>query len=391
MPSVYRNITPRAVADLVAGKADTPPNSFVRDTALPGFAIRVGRTKSSYVIEGRSGRGGRVCRYTLGTVGRLALDEARAQAKERIAELARGADPVVVLRAERGMAITASGALELLAQRRVKESTVADYRRSLAELGWLDRRLASITPQDVLAAYDARREHLTSAGRQFRSFRSVWNAAKGEHPALGECPTAALRNARRGWSATPRRQRTIADALLPAWRKQVAALKHEGVRDLLLFLHYTGARIGETRAMVVADVNLAAGWFTFPDPKMRVPVTIPLTKQTRAIIVRRLAATGGDGHLFPGYDVRKLHKAVDACEWSYHDLCRVFVGAARRLKVDSEIRRRLTNHRPSGDAHDGYFVTDADTLRPDAQRLADYFDGLARGRHARAATAGPTI
>jgi hypothetical protein len=64
MPSVYRNITPRAVADLVAGKSDTPPNSFVRDTALPGFAIRVGRTKSSYVIEGRSGRGGRVCRYT---------------------------------------------------------------------------------------------------------------------------------------------------------------------------------------------------------------------------------------------------------------------------------------------------------------------------------------
>ena len=383
MPSEIRNITEKLAASLAAGRPDVAPNTFIRDAGLTGFVVLIGRNKSSYLVEARAGRGGRNVRYTLGPVGKLDLSEARTQAKAKIADLAAGRDPVKMLRAEKGVAITASGALDLLAQRRVKESTVADYRRSLAELGWLDRRLASITPQDVLAAYDARREHPTSAGRQFRSLRSVWNAAKAEHPTLGECPTAILRNARRGWSATPRSQRTIADALLPAWRKQVDALKHEGVRDLLLFLHYTGARIGETRALVAADVNLAAGWFTFPDPKMRVPVTIPLTKQTRALLVRRLAAAGDDGRLFPAYDVRKLHKTVDACEWSYHDLRRVFIGAARRLKIDSEIRRRLTNHRPSGDAHDGYFVTDADTLRPDAQRIADYFDGSAGRRRAR--------
>ena len=52
--------------------------------------------------------------------------------------------------------------------------------------------------------------------------------------------------------------------------------------------------------MVAADVNLAAGWFTFPDPKMRVPVTIPLTKQTRAILMRRLAAAGATAPCSPG-------------------------------------------------------------------------------------------
>src|SRR5512147_1175405 len=114
MPATFRNITPRVVAELARGNVSAPANTFVRDAALPGFAIRVGRTKSSFVVEGRTGRSGRVVRYTLGTVGRLALDEARAQAKERVAELARGGDPVAALRAQRGVAITLRQALEML-------------------------------------------------------------------------------------------------------------------------------------------------------------------------------------------------------------------------------------------------------------------------------------
>ena len=84
-------------------------------------------------------------------------------------------------------------------------------------------------------------------------------------------------------------------------------ITHEAVRDLILFLHYTGARIGETRALAAGDVDLNAGTSRCPI-RNRVPVTIPFVKQTRAIV-----CAGWPRQTRPdtcsGYDVRQLHKA----------------------------------------------------------------------------------
>jgi integrase len=379
MPTTLQNVTARVVDRCVGGDPNAAPNTFIRDTSQSGFAILIGKTKSSYVVEGRAGRGGRVVRYTLGTVGRLELDEARAQAKERIAELARGSDPVAALRAKRGITITMREALALLSARDIKATTIDCYERDLVSLGWLDRRVTGIKPSDVLAAYDKRKAKPTSTARIFRSFRSCWNAARAQHPSLPECPTSALRNVRRGWATAPRKRRVVDDASLPLWRKQVAALDRVDVRDLLLFLHYTGCRIGETRALTAADVDLNAGRFTLAAPKNGRPVDLPITTQVRSLLERRIKA--GDAFLFPQGDVRKSHADVNATPWSYHDLRRGFVTAAHRLGVDNDIARALTNHaQASGDAHSGYVSLTADTLRPAAQRIADHLDKVARSR-----------
>ena len=90
MPTIERSITATVAESVRDGNPDSTGNTFIRDPCLPGFAIRVFRTRSTYVIEARAGRGGRSVRHKLGVVGRLDHDEARTRAKEEIARLARG-------------------------------------------------------------------------------------------------------------------------------------------------------------------------------------------------------------------------------------------------------------------------------------------------------------
>lgn len=385
MPSTYASLTPTVERQYAKGDPSIGPNTFVRDTTIAGFAILVGRTKASYIVEGRAGRTGRNIRVTLGTVGRLPLDDARRLAKAEIAKLASGADVVKELRAARASrkvdALTFRDALDdLEASGKVKASTLADYTRSVDALGWLERRIRDTKPTDVRKAYEERLDTPTSAGRIMRSLRSVWNYARGKHPTLPAWPSSELRQVRRRWATAPRRTRTIPDALLPKWRRQVRAVERAEVRDFILLMHYTGMRVGEVRALEVDHVNLTTGRFVVAEPKNGRPVELPIVRQVAPILRRRVGAVD-EGPLFPFGDVRKSHATVDAAPWSYHDLRRQYVTAAHRCGIDDLIARRLTNHAsPDDDAHAGYVVLDADALRPFAQKVADWLDAAAGSR-----------
>lgn len=389
MPSTYASLTPTVERQYAKGHPAVAPNTFIRDTTIAGFAILVGRTKSSFVVEGRAGRTGRNVRVTLGTVGKLALDDARRLAKAEIAKLAAGADVVAELRAKRDArkvdALTFAAALDdLEAAGKVKASTMADYRRSIAALAWLDWRIGDVKPADVRKAYEERIGTPTSAGRIMRSLRSVWNYARGKHPTLPAWPSDELRKVRKRWATAPRRTRVVPDALLPKWRRQVRALERDDVRDFILLMHYTGMRVGEVRALDADHVSLATGRFLVAEPKNGRPVELPIVKQVAPILRRRINAVD-EGPLFPFGDVRKSHATVDATPWSYHDLRRQYVTAAHRCGIDDLIARRLTNHAVrDDDAHAGYVVLDADALRPFAQKVADWLDACGKGgRHAR--------
>jgi integrase len=378
MPTTYLSITPRTADRLIGGDPSAASNTFIRDTGLPGFAIVVGRSKSSFVVEARAGRHGRNVRVTLGTVGQLPLEDARRKAKETIARLANGVDVVAEARAKAARSITLDNALqELLARRDLKPSTVADYIRSVETLvEWRAKPLASITPDMVVRQW-GRMPGKTSAARVFRVLRTIWNHAREAGADIGESPTRALRNVRRSWAQAPRKRRMIPDALLPAWRDAVSTIGHEGIRDLVWFVFYTGCRIGEARALTAGEVDLQAGAFRFAAPKNGRQLELPIVAQLGDVLKRRVA-TASRGPIFP-QDLSRywLRPTLEVCEWSWHDLRRGYITAAHRAGTDPEVARALVNHSaPAGDSHGGYVILSADSMRADAQRVAGFLDRL---------------
>jgi Arm DNA-binding domain len=94
-------ITKRLVDTLKPGSADVS----MFDTELPGFVLRVRKTGGmSYSVEykAESGRGATTQRVTIGPVGRMTPEEARAAAKKKLAEVGQGGNPAADKRRERG-------------------------------------------------------------------------------------------------------------------------------------------------------------------------------------------------------------------------------------------------------------------------------------------------
>src|SRR5271157_3289321 len=83
-------ITKRLVDTLRAG----PGDRTIFDTDIPGFALRVRKTGGmSYTVEYKAGRGrgAPTRRVTIGPVGKMTPDEARAAARRVLGSVAHGA------------------------------------------------------------------------------------------------------------------------------------------------------------------------------------------------------------------------------------------------------------------------------------------------------------
>ena len=84
MPSLTQSLAEKT-PHVPAGQA------FVRDSDLPGFALRVTKASKSFVFERRIH--GRMRRVTLGRFGMLTADQARAEARRMAADISQGTVP----------------------------------------------------------------------------------------------------------------------------------------------------------------------------------------------------------------------------------------------------------------------------------------------------------
>src|SRR2546430_17735995 len=82
-----------SLAQSLAEKTPYVPagQAFVRDSELPGFALRVTKTSKSFVFERRIH--GRMRRVTLGRLGMLTADQAREEARRMAADISPGRVP----------------------------------------------------------------------------------------------------------------------------------------------------------------------------------------------------------------------------------------------------------------------------------------------------------
>jgi integrase len=193
-----RRITKRLVDSL----KPTGQDHFIWDDTLPGFGVRVQPTGAkSYVVKYRagSGRGAPTRRLTLGKVGTITPDEARALARKTLGAVAHGGDPAAAKTAERRASTLRELAEFFLAEHveAKRKATTATHYRSLLDrivlpaLG--SRKAEQITPSDLAKLHAKMRDQPYQANRMLEVISSLYSfAGKRKILPLGFNPARAI-------------------------------------------------------------------------------------------------------------------------------------------------------------------------------------------------------
>lgn len=355
---------------------------YYRDTALPGFGLRVGARSKMYFAEAEVH--GRTRRVTIGRADVFAPEMARKRALALLAEMSDGKDPNEQKRKAKAEQITMAVAFERFFEARPTLSplTVSSYRRS-AQLylkSWAKTPLAAITRQMVLKKHQeiASTRGETTANNAMRHIRSVYNFVAATEEDFPPNPVQILSQAR-AWYRERRRQTVVTAIDLPLWWKAVMA-EPEYSRDFLLLALFTGMRRGELTALRWENVDLRARTLYLPSTKNGDPLSLPLSAFIADLLSERAKVAAGSPWVFPGtgkgghlVETKKFLARVTAgsgVAFTLHDLRRTFITIAESLDVPHYALKRLLNHRTNGDVTGGYIVINAERLRGPVERVA---------------------
>lgn len=404
MPEKRIRLTKTAVAAL----AGTPGKQvIVWDAAVRGFGVLIsaGGTKT-YVMQRRVG--GKSRRVSIGRCDDWSTERARKEAERLAGEFGAGKDPVAERKRSAARAMTLGDALEAYVRAPVKKGggkgemkkprTVADIRKvtKRAFSDWFDRPAAEITGAMVRARHaEISQTSTAQADLAARYLRACLNHVAADtdddEPLLAANPVTRLNRAN-AWGPMRRATGHIPEDRIGDWMQAVetglVGLKHEGeVRDCMLFLVLTGARLGEVLGDSAVgypplrwrDVDLAAGAVTFTATKNRRVHVLPLGRVLLARLKERHAAIGGafvfgDAAGSVPMDLRgavaRIEKAT-GIRATAHDLRRTFASMATAAGVSAIVVKALLNHLSGGDVTSGYVqVTPAD-LRTAMQAVED--------------------
>jgi integrase len=165
-----QRITKRTVDALKANGSEFT----VWDAAVSGFGVRVRPSGAkSYVVVYRagSGRGAPVRRYTIGAVGKITPERARARAKEILGSVAHGNDPAGQKSTERGVPTVAELADRFMAEHiepKRKAGTAGFYRDILDRMV---KPAVGTTKADKLTRQQIGKLHSLLAGTPFQANR----------------------------------------------------------------------------------------------------------------------------------------------------------------------------------------------------------------------------
>jgi integrase len=159
---------------------------FAWDGKLAGFGLRVQPTGAkTYVVKYRagSGRGAPTRRVTLGRVGTLTPDEARALARKALGAVAHGSDPAALRAAERRASTLRELAEIFLAEHveaKRKPTTATHYRSLLEkvvlpELG--SRKAEQLTTSDLARLHAKMRDRPYQGNRMLEVVGSLYSFA----------------------------------------------------------------------------------------------------------------------------------------------------------------------------------------------------------------------
>ena len=291
---------------------------------MPGFGLRVnagGRRTWTVVYRVK----GKRSRLDIGNAALLGLTEARAKAREKLAEAERGNDPKA---AGETFASTTKRWLEEWVKHHTKERTAAEYKRivDVYLAPWHERLLAGVARRDVIEMVNRLREE--RGGYMANRVLAILSAFFGwaiNVDLIGASPAWRVPRAIR---ETPRDRILSAGELKALW---------PALHPVHWFLLYTGARRGEVLGMVAGEVD--GDTWTIPAARTKSgrPHRVPLVAPALALLP--LDPTG----------LRTAHsKAREAIHFRYHDLRRTVASGLAELGYSNEIIGAVLNHAPSG-------------------------------------------
>ena len=318
-------------------KSEDAATAIFYDDSLSGFGVRVseGGTKSFILTHGR-----RRQRETIGRVGIISLQDARAEAKRRLAEYTLGR--------EKPRSIGWSDALEkYLAEVEVtcKPRTHEDYEYFLKRyVRYGDTRVSDISPHDILSTITRLAHTPAVQHRTYTVLRAFLRWAHRQHY-LDRDPMERMQAPA---PSTPRDRILTNDELKRVWHAAGDGTYGKIVKLLILTGQRRGEVTGLTGGMVGADAITLPTDYT----KNGRQHVLPLGTIAKQILGRPRASAElyfparGKKTPFNGFSKakRQLDTACGFSDWTVHDLRRTFASGLASIGVTLPVIERLLNH-----------------------------------------------
>jgi integrase len=237
----------------------------------------------------------------------------------------------------------------------------------------------------------------TRANKTMRVVRALFNYAIGQYentkgePLFVHNPVTRITH-NKGWNKENIRQGVVHKYDLKKWYEGVMKLplqednvsrntSAEVVRDLLIFLMFTGLRRSEALTLKWSDIDFDNHSFTIEDTKNNESHSLPLTFKLDEVLDRRLKDRDDNPYVFKGSTPqgclhppkRQLQRARELVGFHFtnHDIRRAFETTANRLAFSTYTLKKLVNHKNTRDVTGRYIVLDIDELREPMQQITD--------------------
>jgi integrase len=345
-----RPLTARGIAAIKSAEAGK--RKLYWDAVVPGLAVRVTDTgvKAFVVVKRFPGSPNPTAR-SIGKVGAVTLEAARAQAREWLAQVAVGRDPAS--EAEARMRDTLRGVSEEWLERKAK-----GYRSASALRSRLDRLvfpalgaipIREIRKSDIVRLHDRVTDESgpVAANRVVELLTAVmnWHATRSD-----DFRSPIVRGMT---SAEVARDRTLTDGELRSiWKASAGGAGADSVFGALIrFLLLTGARRSEGAEMKWVEITASEWTSPATRNKVRQELVRPLSGAALAIVEAQVSAGdfvfSRDGRR-PLVAFTELKATLDetsgVSDWRLHDLRRTSRSLMSRAGVPSDHAERCLGH-----------------------------------------------
>ena len=243
--------------------------------------------------------------------------------------------------------------------------------------------------RDITYGLGKFKESPTRANTTMRVLRALFNYAHGQYedskgePLFIHNPVQRISH-NKSWNREKVRQGLVNNYELKQWYEGIMSLpEHEKnsvkknsaevVRDLFIFILFTGLRRNEALELKWEDIDFRDNSFVIEDTKNHETHALPLTKTLLEILDRR--KDGSDNpyvfqgqkpntHLSPPQK-RQMARARDlaGCYFNLHDLRRTFETTASRVVFSTYNLKKLINHKDPKDITGRYIIIQLEDLR----------------------------